>query len=389
MEQLAASIAATAADYRKGELGPFTAEHVTQWAAQFDKKDRPPLLAEMDHVLKKTYFSEAAVTDFLLSLAKEPKLAGNTPAAFWKGAGVLDIQLGGNSQKEMLERFETVLKQQFGMGLEDCKATSGNFVYLDDAIFTGNRVRRDLEPWINNTAPHKATVHIIVNALHAGSYYAAQQVDKAAKAAGKDITLTWWRAKSVENRKFYRNQSEVLWPSEIPDGGPVAAYAKTLSDAGYPPEKRAKGGTPQDSVFSDEEGRALIERVFLESGVRIRSICPYLKESARPLGFSLLKTLGFGATVVTYRNCPNNCPLALGDAMFWGGFSWNSGNEFVMLRPTIGRKSVLSTFLIFCFSNVLSGLLFIHPPLQKRRSLTLIGVPHAIRYKKICSMLPW
>lgn len=105
IEQLAASIAATAADYRKDELGPFATKHVMQWTAQFDKKDRLQLVAEMDHVLKRTYFSEAAVTDFLLSLAKEPGLVGSSPAGFWKGAGVLDIQLGGNSQTEMLERF--------------------------------------------------------------------------------------------------------------------------------------------------------------------------------------------------------------------------------------------------------------------------------------------
>ena len=98
---------------------------------------------------------------------------------------------------------------------------------------------------------------------------------------------------------------------------PLRYTSRRWSDAGYPPEKRAKGGTPKDSVFSGEEGRALLERVFLESGVRIRSICPHLKETARPLGFSLLKTLGFGATVITYRNCPNNCPLAL-----WAGDPW-------------------------------------------------------------------
>ena len=79
--------------------------------------------------------------------------------------------------------------------------------------------------------------HVIVNALHAGSYYAAQQLDKSVKGAGKEITFTWWRAQTIENRKFYRNQSDVLWPSEIPDDGAVAAYVKTLSDAGYPPEK--------------------------------------------------------------------------------------------------------------------------------------------------------
>jgi hypothetical protein len=319
LEQLAASISTTAADYRKYELGPLTPNHVTTWVHQFDPEDCLPILTELDHVLKKTYFSEAAVTKFLQELATEPKLVGADPVAFWKAAGVLDIQQGGNSQTEMLERLEAVLKGQLGITLKECKSSSGNFVYLDDAVFTGNRVRRDLEPWIESSAPQKATIHVIVNALHAGSYYAAQQLDKASKKAGKDITVTWWRVRFIENRKFYRNQSEVLWPSELPEDeeDEVARYAKVLSDAGYPPEKRAQGGTPKDGVFSGEAGRALLERVFLKAGVRIRSICPNLKESARPLGFSLLKTLGFGATVVTYRNCPNNCPLAL-----WAGDPW-------------------------------------------------------------------
>ena len=201
LEQLAASISTTAADYRKYELGPLTPDHVTTWVHQFDPEDCLPILTELDHVLKKTYFSEAVVTKFLQELATEPKLVGADPVAFWKAAGVLDIQQGGNSQTEMLERFETVLKGQLGITLKECKSSSGNFVYLDDAVFTGNRVRRDLEPWIESSAPQKATIHVIVNALHAGSYYAAQQLDKASKKAGKDITVTWWRARFIENRK--------------------------------------------------------------------------------------------------------------------------------------------------------------------------------------------
>ena len=31
----------------------------------------------------------------------------------------------------------------------------------------------------------------------------------------------------------------------------------------------------------------------------------------RPLGYHNLRTLGFGSMFITYRNCPNNCPLAL------------------------------------------------------------------------------
>jgi hypothetical protein len=291
-----------------------------QWVGQFDGEDHIPVLAELDHVLKKTYFSESAVTEFLEQLAKEPKIVGPDPASFWRGAGVLDVQQGGNSQTEMLERFETVLKQHFGIGLQECESSSGNFVYLDDAIFTGNRVRRDLESWIQSSAPQKAAVHVIVNALHTGgNYYASQQLDQASKNAEKTITINWWRARTIENRKYYRNESEVLWPSEFPDGGEdeISGYVKMLRDAGYPPEKRTPGATPKDGVFSGEVGRALLECVFLKYGVKIRSMCPYLPDVARPLGFSLLRTFGFGATVVTYRNCANNCPLAL-----WAGDPW-------------------------------------------------------------------
>lgn len=35
-ERFAASIAATARDYRQGELGPLTPEHVMSWISQFD-----------------------------------------------------------------------------------------------------------------------------------------------------------------------------------------------------------------------------------------------------------------------------------------------------------------------------------------------------------------
>lgn len=317
----AKALASTAGDYRKDDLGPLTADHVMTWIGQFDNEDRLPVLAELDHVLNKAYFSQAAVTEFLESLAREPKLVGADPATFWKSAGMLDIQQGGNSQTEMLRRFDGVLRKQFGFGIPDCAASSGHFIYVDDAIFSGNRVWRDLQPWIANSAPQKATLHIIVNALHtSGEYYAGQQFTKAFTQAGKDIKPVWWRVSTIENRKLYKNRSEVYWPSEFPEGGEdeISAYVQKLKDAGYPPEKRAQGGTPKNGVFSGEPGRAAIERAFLKAGVQILSMCPYLPGSVRPLGFSKLMTFGFGATVVTYRNCPNNSPLAL-----WAGDPWH------------------------------------------------------------------
>jgi hypothetical protein len=135
LKQHAKSLATTAADYRKDELDPFTAEHVMAWVDQFDEEDQLPMLAELDHVLKKTYFSEARVTKFLSRLVKNPKLTGDDPVKFWKSAGVLDIQQGGSSQTELLERFKAVLQEQIGIDIQECEASTGNFIYLDDATF--------------------------------------------------------------------------------------------------------------------------------------------------------------------------------------------------------------------------------------------------------------
>lgn len=139
VEEHAQSIAATAADYRQDELAPFDQAHVVTWVEQFDEADRLPMLAELDHVLKRTYFSGATVDKFLGGLIDEsPDLTGDNPVEFWKNAGVLNIQQAGSSQTEILQRFRPILQEKIGLDLDECQATSGNFLYLDDAVFTGN-----------------------------------------------------------------------------------------------------------------------------------------------------------------------------------------------------------------------------------------------------------
>lgn len=35
----------------------------------------------------------------------------------------------------------------------------------------------------------------------------------------------------------------------------------------------------------------------------------------KPLGYKTYRGLGFGGTIFTYRNCPNNTPLVFGGAI--------------------------------------------------------------------------
>jgi hypothetical protein len=93
-----------------------------------------------------------------------------------------------------------------------------------------------------------------------------------------------------------------------------ASYVQTLR---YPPVLRTAGNLGENQFFSSEAGRHLLEQEFLKTGLYIRSRCPHLNTYQRPLGNMVLDTLGFGSLFVTFRNCPNNCPLAL-----WAGEPW-------------------------------------------------------------------
>jgi hypothetical protein len=105
----------------------------------------------------------------------------------------------------------------------------------------------------------------------------------------------------------------------VPEGPLAEAYVRYLTEEEpkYKIELRTPGSVGKKKFFSSDETRILLEQEFLSAGLRIRDVAPLLPETARPLGATLLKTFGFGATVVTFRNCPNNCPLA-----FWASDPW-------------------------------------------------------------------
>ncbi len=273
-----------------------------------------PILREMDHVLKKTYFSRSRTIVFLSGLFQTQKLVGDDPCAFWRGVEFLDIQGGGASQKEMLALFSKVLRTKCEIETSDCFTQNATYIYLDDATFTGNRVKNDLEGWIVNTAPTHATVHVITMALHEGYYYAKNKIQEAATRAGKNIKVEWWSEIILEDRKVNTANSDVLRSVSIPEIDEVQAYVGRMR---YPPTLRTPGQVGKNEIFSSDAGRQVLEIELLKAGVRIRNICPHLHHYQRPLGNMVLDTLGFGSMIVTFRNCPNNAPLAL-----WAGDPW-------------------------------------------------------------------
>jgi hypothetical protein len=59
--RLLESIAETIADYREEEIQAPTPAHVDMWIQQFDTAVQEPMLAELDHIFKRTYLSKVTV----------------------------------------------------------------------------------------------------------------------------------------------------------------------------------------------------------------------------------------------------------------------------------------------------------------------------------------
>ena len=329
-DDLLASVAGTVKTYRQGELAEPTLAHVDRWVRQFTPADQVAFLREFDHVMQHTFLTKAEVTAFLSNLVTNAALAGANPATFWARSNFLQIQKAGQSQKEMVSLFGQCLQQQCGLKLANCGQADGAYIYLDDVLFTGGRIATDLEAWITAKAPAKALVHVILMAFHTSGHYfiTSNRLKKAIAASGKDIKIKFWRLLEVENQKNRKDGSGVLWPCAAPTDPAVQAYLATLTR--FPLVPRTPGGTL--GVFASEAGRQVLEREFLIAGVKIRSLTKSPKEFIRPLGCGGFG-VGFGSMITTYRNCPNNCPLA----MWWGDPAATSGA--LHWYPLLSRKT--------------------------------------------------
>ena len=314
-EDLLASIANTIKDYRANEIAEPTPEHVDRWIRQFGDDVQVPMLRELDHVFKQTYVSRYKIQQLL------SKIAGAFPRDFWMGAHMLNIQQNGRSQSEILELFIPVLRQRHGPEISQHGSPGGTFVYLDDAIFTGQRVIDDLMYWSRSHGPEGATLRIMAIALHEGGRYWIEQ-NRSQFARGKPIDLIFHRFDgfAFENRRTYRDRSNVLWPT-----------ADVYDSQSFSPRQPRGGVVPP---FSSEQGRQLLERQFLNAGMKIQSFAANPNPKLKPLGFSNFYP-GFGSLFVTYRNCPNNCPLAL----WYGDPSYSTNHPLGQWHPLMPRKT--------------------------------------------------
>lgn len=311
-DNLLTQVAEKISAYRPGEIPVPDKQHVDRWLSQFTPKNQLPLLRELNHLLGCSFLDKSDTEDFITSLINRKPPSNEDQKNYWKGINFLSIQLYGESQKELLKIVNKTLQEQFSLSTEECGIGSDKYLYIDDILFSGGRVQQDIREWVNNKAPSEAKIEIcLIAAYTLGLHETQRAISRIIRDSGKNIKVSYNHKITIENRKSYNTNSQVFWPI-LPQEDPTINDYITQLKSEYPPVTR---GTRKEILapFLSEEGRQTLENEFLLAGIKICQKIENPTEILKPLGFSRYG-IGFGSTIITYRNCPNNCPLAL----WWG-----------------------------------------------------------------------
>jgi len=322
-QALLQSIAMIIADYRQGEIAAIDPNHIDRWVRQFstfgfDDEEQVIILGEMERILKSCYISRSCAQIILTYVLTSQKLCGSNSAATIRNTQFLQIQERGNSQNDLLNLCEPILQSNYGLSLKDCGNSPTTYIYLDDCLYSGNRVRRDVNAWMPK-AGRGTILYLIFFALHTeGFKYSKKQIEQEAQKYGVDINF--WGLYKFHNSRWEPSQFDCFWALQTSGEEFIDRYVQEIgerrqnSNRDLPDLFRPANMPTQDRIFSSPAARKLIEYAFLKVGAYIVSLPSNPNTSMKPLGYEYFHSLGFGAIFVTYRNIANNCPLAL----WWG-----------------------------------------------------------------------
>lgn len=295
-EYLIDEIVLTCKDYRYDDGFDFNKNHVIKWISQFEESTRIPILTEMNHILKNSYVSKEFMLSFFESVIdyineKHPD----------QNIVFLDCQKKGHSQSELKLLFEKYIENN---NIKIGNSSGKNlWLYLDDFIFTGNTAVRDLA----QLEISYSDILIISIAVHSKSEYYIKTKTK----------VPILRMYTLENINHDNAQSvDVIWPSSF-KSTILDDYIDNIEDLhknDLYPSKYAlfcDNNPNVENLFSNDTSRRVFEKEFILAGIDLINKSKHPNKSMKPLGYDYKKTLGFGSTLVSFRNCPNNCPLVM------------------------------------------------------------------------------
>lgn len=325
MKELAKNILDIVEDYRNEDGIQLTVESIIAWAEQFGD-DAEFMLAEILHLLPSTYFSRNTAKELTRNGLKTYTEKAGSVTAFLSETEFLDLQSEGKSQGAILKLVEEVLNEDYGQSYHDYSSfPKTNFIYFDDVLATGGTIGRQLIEWLNKSSgdvqnhvrvlkgEYKLSVRLFC--MHNWGFnfqnYRIEKTFSSALAA----KIGWFYNMEIQNHIKWREQqlNIVIPKNEQPQN--VKTYLAGLEAEKYEDYAYRPSGQPTKEIFfSSPENRVRYENNLLQKGLEIiNMIHGPIGVNVRPLGFvnPNYKTLGLGTHFFTWRNIPNNCPLAL------------------------------------------------------------------------------
>jgi len=283
-------------------------KHIERWVSQFSNQD--VIIAEISHLMDKVFIEEQNETVFFENLLKNQKVISDIGSP--ENCSILDIQQTGKSQAIYSKKMQKVFQDTLDVLVPINDFSKNVLIYVDDFMFSGMKARHDILN-VFKTYEKKKIIYIFIGVHSNADYY----LDKEFKA--NNITKTVWRCITLNNTLSKRDTSDTFWPKESIQSNP--AVIKYINDRKFNKPVMFRSDTSQScgdfNLFTNSTNRGIIENEFLLAGLKIIEEC---NTNLPPLGVSAFKGLGFGGTVMSYRNIPNNTPLCL-----WWGNPENQG----------------------------------------------------------------
>jgi len=284
-------------------------DKVLKWINQFDKvgatkKEMIIILEELVRIFKITYFSRKKIIECIKIILQENT---NSNISF------LDMlrfrksdKYKSSSQSDYIKLIKSIDKS---IKINNFKADI--LVYFDDYIISGNSIKQDLDYLLEKNVLSKTYFYFL--AITTSGLYQVEREYNYKKLV---------RFFEFENRLFYKNKSNILWPYENEiDICKNFDYSNMTFRAGF----------EKSSLFEEDERKKLLEYYFWKAG------CYILNKTSGsallPLGAGYPKTVGSGIITATYINIPNNAPICL-----WWGDERENNYWFPLLKRKTNKK---------------------------------------------------
>ncbi len=323
--QLCTAIADIIRDYRNLNLD---VAHVEKWINQFNIDEQEIVLKGSLHLFKRLYFSESVFDRFVCDV--QEYFARSSIEDYF----LLDCQMNGSSQRELNAKF--IQKN----GNYEINEDKRNIVYLDDFIFTGNRIENDIKNIFHNQnlfgIQAKHTIHIAtLGRFSYGRYKLENSLKEIARKMNRDVLFSYcsyqeYRLVSHPNKL---NQADVFCISSnvLESNQDIKKFLE--SDLRGQQKLFTRDNNNSQIAFNGFPWRDDFERILIKHGIEIIQRCQQHSQCLKPLGYGSFPP-GFGATVFTYRNCPNNAPL-----VYWWGSLEETDNPAMQWYPLLPRQT--------------------------------------------------